>query len=162
MRTILLSIFGFFMVMGVQAQSIRGKLTDSKSEPLIGATIIVEGTKSGAQSDLNGDFVINGLNPGKYRLRFQYVGMKNEFKNVELAAGQNLVLNLTLKIDENQLDEAVVVGYGTQTKREITTISIIDKDIPIDKAKSTTFAITIIFNKLVKKFIIDKINNKSK
>jgi hypothetical protein len=89
MRTILLSIFGLFMVMGVQAQSIRGKLTDSKSEPLIGATIIVEGTKSGAQSDLNGDFVINGLNPGKYRLRFQYVGMKNEFKNVELAAGQN-------------------------------------------------------------------------
>ncbi len=120
MRTILLSIFGFFLALGVQAQSIKGKLTDSKSEPLIGATVIVEGTKSGAQTDIEGQFVINGLNPGKYRLRFQYVGMKNEFKNIELAAGQNLILNVVLKADENQLDEAIVVGYGTQTKREIT------------------------------------------
>ncbi|MFY8190603.1 MAG: SusC/RagA family TonB-linked outer membrane protein, partial [Bacteroidia bacterium] len=120
MRTTLLSIFVFFLTLGSQAQTIKGKLTDSKSEPLIGATVIVEGTKSGAQTDLNGDYVISGLGAGKYRLRFQYVGMKNEFKNIELTAGQNLVLNLSLKVDENNLDEAVVVGYGTQTKREIT------------------------------------------
>lgn len=120
MRTTLLSIFVFFLTLGAQAQTIKGKLTDSKSEPLIGATVIVEGTKSGAQTDLNGEYLISGLSPGKYRLRFQYVGMKNEFRNVELSAGKNLVLNLTLKADENQLDEAVVVGYGTQTKREIT------------------------------------------
>jgi TonB-linked SusC/RagA family outer membrane protein len=120
MKTTLLTIFGFFLTLSVHAQSIKGKLTDSKSEPLIGATVLVEGTKSGAQTDLNGDYVITGLNPGKYRLRFQYIGMKNVFKNIELLAGQTLVLNVALKIDENNLDEAVVIGYGTQTKREIT------------------------------------------
>ena len=120
MKSILLSILSFLLYTGANSQTIKGKLIDNKSEPLIGATVFVEGTKSGAQTDLNGDYVISNLKPGKYRLRFQYIGMLTDFKSVELTAGQTLVVNMTIKEDANKLDEAVVIGYGTQRKREIT------------------------------------------
>ncbi len=121
MKSTLLSIFCFFLLAGAYAQTVKGKLTDNKSEALIGATVFVEGTKSGAQTDANGDYVIQNLKPGKYRLRFQYIGMLTEFKTIELVEGQTLVLNLTMQEDTKRLDEAVVIGYGTQRKREITT-----------------------------------------
>lgn len=121
MKTTLLSFVVFLFFTAANAQSVRGRLTDIKNEPLIGATVLVEGTKSGAQTDINGYYTISGLTSGKYRLRFQYIGMKTEFKNIELKEGQATVVDLILKEDENKLDEAVVVGYGTQRKREITT-----------------------------------------
>jgi hypothetical protein len=55
MKSILLSILSFLLYTGANSQTIKGKLIDNKSEPLIGATVFVEGTKSGAQTDLNGD-----------------------------------------------------------------------------------------------------------
>jgi len=121
MKTTLLSFVVFLFFTAANAQSVKGRLTDIKNEPLIGATVLVEGTKSGAQTDINGYYTISGLTSGKYRLRFQYIGMKTEFKNIELKEGQATVVDLILKEDENKLDEAVVVGYGTQRKREITT-----------------------------------------
>lgn len=121
MRSTLLIFLFVFLSAGAFAQTVKGKLTDSKSEALIGATVFVEGTKSGAQTDVNGEYIISGLKPGKYRLRFQYIGMNTDFKNIELAAGQTLVLNVTMQEDGKRLDEAVVVGYGTQRKKEITT-----------------------------------------
>lgn len=121
MKSTLLSIFCFFLYTGLYAQTVKGKLTDIKSEPIIGATVFIEGTKKGAQTDVNGDYVITGLQAGKFRLKFQYVGMIAEFKTIELAAGQTVVVNVVLKEDPKKLDEVVVIGYGTQRKREITT-----------------------------------------
>lgn len=121
MKSTLLSIFCFFLFAGAYAQTVKGKLTDINSEPIIGATVFVEGTKKGAQTDVNGDYVITGLQAGKFRLKFQYVGMNAEFKTIELAAGQNIVANVVMKEDPKKLDEVVVIGYGTQRKREITT-----------------------------------------
>ena len=121
MKSTLLSIFCFFLYTGVYAQTVKGKLTDIKSEPIIGATVFIEGTKKGAQTDANGDYLITGLQAGKFRLKFQYVGMIAEFKTIELLAGQTVVVNVVLKEDPKKLDEVVVIGYGTQRKREITT-----------------------------------------
>lgn len=120
MRIILLTIFTTLMAGITYGQTIKGKVTDSKSDGLIGATVFVEGTQKGAQTDLNGDYTITGLTPGKYKVKFQYLGLKTEYKEVELAADQTLVLNVTLKDDPKSLDEAIVVGYGTQKRREVT------------------------------------------
>src|SRR5574343_662748 len=103
MRSTLLIFLFVFLSAGAFAQTVKGKLTDSKSEALIGATVFVEGTKSGAQTDVNGEYIISGLKPGKYRLRFQYIGMNTDFKNIELAAGQTLVLNVTMQEDGKRL-----------------------------------------------------------
>lgn len=120
MRIILLAFFSALLASFSQAQTIKGKLTDAKKQPLAGAMVIVEGTDKGAQADLEGNYVINGLAPGKYKLRFQYLGMKTEYKEVELAAGQTLVVDFTMQDDPKQLDEAVVIGYGTQKRKELT------------------------------------------
>ncbi len=120
MRITLLAIFVCMFGLIAKSQSIKGRLLDAKNEPLIGATVFIEGTQKGAQTDLNGNYVINDVPPGKYKIRFQFVGLKTEYKTVELTANQTLVLNMTLKDDPKSLDEAVVVGYGTQKRRELT------------------------------------------
>ena len=131
MRITLLAIFFCMFGLLAKSQSIKGRLIDAKNEPLIGATVFLESTKQGAQTDLNGNYVINDVKPGKYKVRFQYVGLKTEYKTIELAANQTLVLNMTLKDDPKNLDEAVVVGYGTQKRREVTTAvsKISNKDL---------------------------------
>jgi TonB-dependent starch-binding outer membrane protein SusC len=120
MKITLLAFFSALLISVTQAQTIKGRLTDAKKQPLIGATVIVEGTQKGAQTDLEGNYTITGLQPGKYKIMFQYVGLKTSYKTVELAANQTLTLDFTMEDDPKQLDEAVVVGYGTQKRREVT------------------------------------------
>lgn len=117
---LLATLFLTLLITAARGQSIKGKIVDAKNEALVGATVFVEGTQKGAQTDLDGNYQIKDVSPGKYKLRFQFVGLKTEYKDVELADKQELVLNITLKDDPKKLDEAVVVGYGTQKRREVT------------------------------------------
>ena len=81
--------------------------------PLIGVNIIVKNTSSGAVSDFDGNFIINNVQPNA-TLVFTYIG----FETLELAASANM--NVSLNEDNESLDEIVVIGYGTQKKKEVT------------------------------------------
>ena len=90
----------------------KGRVIDSKGEPLTGATVMEAGTKNGAVTDINGNFTITLHNP-KNLLHVSFVG----FKDQDVKAKRNLIV--TLDEDNNSLDELVVVGYGVQKRRDI-------------------------------------------
>ena len=94
---------------------VTGRITDTKGVPLLGANVIEKGTKNGTVSDENGLFELKLLNPDRI-LIISYVG----FQNQEIkTAGQDFI-DISLKSDSSQLNEVVVVGYGTQRKADVT------------------------------------------
>lgn len=108
-----------------QANVLKGKVIDGKGEPVIGATIKAVGQNIGAVTDLNGNFLIDGFKGGSVSVT--YVGYKTQ--TVKAKAGQTL--SITLRDNQEALDEVIVVGYGTQKKANLTgSVSSVDsKDL---------------------------------
>ena len=99
----------------MQQLSVSGKVTDAMSnEPLIGATIIVEGTTSGVTTDLDGNYSINVPDKNAV-LVFSYLGYLSE----KITVGDQSAIDVKLAPDINKLDEVVVVGYGTMKKLDV-------------------------------------------
>ena len=101
-----------FVVGSVSAQTIKGNVKDSNGEPVIGATVLEQGTKNNATvTDLDGNFSIKltGNNP----LQISYIGMKTQ--TVE-TAGKSTV-NVTMEDEATNLDDLVVIGYGYGQQR---------------------------------------------
>ncbi|MFK5972124.1 MAG: SusC/RagA family TonB-linked outer membrane protein, partial [Flavobacteriaceae bacterium] len=94
--------------------TITGVVTDENGSPLPGASIVVKGTTTGAVTDFDGNYSIaadtNSI------LIFSYVGYSTQ----EIAIDGRSSVSVGMQIDASQLDEVVVVGYGTQKKGEIT------------------------------------------
>ncbi len=103
------------------ADKIRGKLTDDKGEPIIGATVTVEKTKFGASTDALGVYEIKDVPPGEYKLKITYIGYETLALTVKTVADNSTETPTSkLKEDAKALDDVVVVGYGTKLKREMT------------------------------------------
>lgn len=107
---ILLCCFSGF----AQQQTITGVVTDDQNLPLPGASVLVKGTTNGTQTDFDGNYTINASSGET--LVFSYVGMDPK----EVVVGSSSTINTTLVVSTNQLDEVVVVGYGTQKKEDVT------------------------------------------
>lgn len=103
-----------FQVMG--QRQVSGSITDaSNGDPLIGANILVQGTSSGTVTDFDGNFELTV--PGNDAvLEISYTG----YKPMTIQVGSQSTLTLQLDPDFAALDEVVVVGYGTQKKRDVT------------------------------------------
>lgn len=93
---------------------ISGLVVDANNEPLIGVGITVEGTSRGIITDIDGRFVLEAKK-GQL-LIFSYVGFQQ--KKIEVTDSKNIVITLLPNV--NVLDETVVIGYGTQSKRNVT------------------------------------------
>ena len=94
--------------------TVSGTVTDTKGEPLIGATIKVEGEASGMATDIDGRYELSV--PEGARLEFSYIGYQTEKKKVSDGG----TLDIVLAEDTRMLDEVVVIGYGTIDKKELT------------------------------------------
>lgn len=92
----------------------KGHVVDANGEPVIGATIRVQGTTQGTISDIDGNFVIDTNE--KAMLEISFVGYKPQL----LEATRGRVLAVTMKEDTEILDEVVVIGYGTMRKKDLT------------------------------------------
>ena len=121
MKIIFLNTFAFFILAvlfspSLQAQSleIKGKVTDTNQEPLIGATILVQGTEQGTITDINGNFQLK-TDP-KATLIISYTGFSSKI----IVVGNQTVWNIMLEPEDLKLDEVVVIGYGSQRKSQIT------------------------------------------
>ncbi|MBN2611916.1 MAG: SusC/RagA family TonB-linked outer membrane protein, partial [Bacteroidales bacterium] len=100
----------------LQNLSVSGKVTDAVTgEPLPGVNVIVEGTSIGAVTDLNGKYQINVPDENSV-LVFSFVGYLSE----NIIVGNKSAIDLVLTPDVTQLDEVVVIGYGTQKKADVT------------------------------------------
>lgn len=100
----------------VQAQGImvKGKVVDQHNEPVIGATVGVDKGKAKTVTDIDGNYTLQV--PANAQVAVNYIGMKPATQNV----GGRRELNFVLQDDVNQLQDVVVVGYGTQKRGSIT------------------------------------------
>ena len=95
---------------------VKGKITDQlNNEPLAGVTVTLKGTERATSTNATGDYTIS-LPTGKGRLVFSNVGYSNQ----EVAVGNKHEVNVKLEGVTTSLNEVVVVGYGTQRKRDLT------------------------------------------
>jgi TonB-linked SusC/RagA family outer membrane protein len=110
---------------------ISGKVNDAQGMPIPGVTIMIKGSKQGTYSDLDGNYNIDAGD--KDILVFTYIG----FVTKEIPVNGKSQILVTLVEDIAQLNEVVVIGYGTQTKKNITgSVSVINGDDIV--ARSTT------------------------
>lgn len=100
----------------VRTKTINGKVVDPNGEPIIGASVLVKGTANGVITDLDGNYSLADV-PGNAMLAFSYIG----YQTVEIKAGGKGLDRIVLMEDNELLDEVVVVGYGVQKKRDVTT-----------------------------------------
>ena len=101
--------------LGAVAQSIvKGTVKDEAGEPIIGASVQVEGTKTGSVTDFNGNFSVQAASNAT--LMITYIGYAPERVKVE---GRNNI-NVTLREDAQSLNDVVVIGYGVQKKSDLT------------------------------------------
>lgn len=95
---------------------VSGMVTDEEGVPLVGVSVIEEGTQNGTTTDFDGNYSLE-IGASDAVLRFSYLGMKT----VSKAIGNNTTINIQMFADNQSLDEVVVVGYGTQSRRSVTT-----------------------------------------
>jgi TonB-linked SusC/RagA family outer membrane protein len=95
-------------------EKITGNVVDINGEPVIGATIREEGTSNGTVTDIDGNFTLDAV--ANSVLEISYIGY--ETQKIQTQSGK--MLAVTMKEDTRILDEVVVIGYGTTTRREFT------------------------------------------
>lgn len=110
------------MVTSAQQFTVRGTVKDATGEPVIGANVMVKGTSNGTITDIDGKYSVSDVNSSSV-LVFTFIGYKNE----EMACKGQHEINVILSEDLQTLDEVVVVGYGSLSKKELSS-SIVQVD----------------------------------
>jgi len=121
--SIMLTLLSGFMY---GQQEITGKVTDGEGLPLPGVNIIIEGSSTGTVTDFDGKYNIKADKENV--LVFKYIG----FTTKKVKVGDQTTINVKLFEDSHDLDEVVVVGYGTMKKSDITSASVsvnVDEDV---------------------------------
>ena len=123
-------ILFLLMMLGVycsyaQTQTIKGNVTDVGRQPIIGATVSVEGTKLATLTDLDGNFTLKDVPTGSM-ITFSYIGMRNK------SVSAKSEMNVTMEDDSQMLEEVVAIGYGTAKAKDLTS--------PIETVKAENIA----------------------
>ena len=113
MLTSLVGIFSSHAVMA-QSRTVSGTVIDETGTPMIGLTVIVTGTTNGVTTDIDGNYQINVS--GNETLTFSYLGYETQIVAVD---GRNRV-DIQLMPDTELLSDAIVIGYGTTAKKDLT------------------------------------------
>ena len=125
-----------FCVFGInvwaQQKEISGTVTSTDDGlPIPGVSVIVEGTTRGTTTDFDGNYMIEA--EATENLSFSYIG----FETKTVAVGNQNEINISLEVSTAELDEIVVVGYGTQRKKVSTAAtSMVESDDLILPLKS--------------------------
>ena len=96
-----------------QSKQVKGTVVDKNGEPIIGANVVVKGTTNGTITDIDGNFTIEATTGST--LTISFIGYLNQ----DVKVGNQKSLTVRMNEDTQNLDEVVVVGYGTQKKGEI-------------------------------------------
>jgi iron complex outermembrane receptor protein len=102
--------------------SIKGKVTDENSLPVIGVNVLVKGTTNSGTTDENGNYNINNLEVGVYKVLFTYIGFSDH--EVKVTIPRNTALNVKLKETSNDLNEVIVTGVFDKRKRLDASVAI--------------------------------------
>lgn len=116
-RLLLVAILGIFFTMSLSAQnSVRGSVKDELGDAIIGATVMLKGTNIGTVTDIEGNYSVDNIEdrPG-ITLVFSSLG----FHTVEMSYTGQGVIDIIMKEDSQMLDEVVVIGYGSLSRKEL-------------------------------------------
>lgn len=123
----LLAVLFFCFVSYVMGQeiTITGQVKDQQGLPLPGVSVRIKGTNLGTSTEANGAYKVKAK--ADAILTFSFIG----FKTIEEPINNRTTINATLSEDNNKLNEVIVVGYGTTTKKDLTTavVSVSSKDL---------------------------------
>ena len=116
MKILLLNLCLFIgtMFSTIQSQNISGNVKDSNSIPLVGVNVSVENSNNGAVTDFDGNFSLSNVSSDS-NLVFSYLG----YQTTSVAVGMQTNISVVLQDDLSELDEVVVIGYGSQKLSDI-------------------------------------------
>ncbi|HZG26261.1 MAG TPA: carboxypeptidase-like regulatory domain-containing protein, partial [Chitinophagaceae bacterium] len=103
------------LTVSTQADPLSGRITDENGRPLAGVSVVEKGTTNGTQTDANGNFTLTTAS-GNAILEISFVG----YSDLEINVAGRSVVNVQLKQGTKELDQVVVVGYGTQRRKAVT------------------------------------------
>lgn len=128
----LLFILMMFSTTVMAQNAVTGNVVDTDQVPLIGVNVVEKGTTNGTITDIDGNFTIN-VDEGAV-LVFSYIGYTQE---EVVVSGRTL--KVVMREDTELLDEVIVVGYGSQSKRRVTTaVSSVDSEDILRSSSTTT------------------------
>ncbi len=127
-------LFLFTLSAWSQGRVVTGTVTDEKGTAIPGVTVLLVGTTTGTVTNLEGKYSINAGQTGT--LRFSFIGFTTQ--EIPLT-GQN-VINVTLAEEMTELNEVVVIGYGTQKKKDVSTAVVVVNDEAIKERPIVTAA----------------------
>ena len=130
----------------LQQQSVTGTVKDKDGAPMPGVNVLVEGTTIGAMTDINGKYSISVPNPNS-TLVFSFIG----FTNIKVSVGGKAILDVSMEPETSVLDEVVVIGYGTQKKKDLAS-AITVVDARTDKQSSLCLTLQPRFRGLSREF----------
>jgi TonB-linked SusC/RagA family outer membrane protein len=99
---------------------IKGKIVNEAGQPLPGATLTLINLNKSFVADAAGEFYIGELSTGKYELSVSFIGYRTTTSTIEVMEGKTLDIQIKLSETANAINEVIVVGYGTQQKKDIT------------------------------------------
>lgn len=113
---------------------VRGRVIDSEGNPLVGVTVQIEGTSYGVITDADGNYILEFPSMAHPKIVFSSIGYKS--KSIEFRGVKEQ--NMMLELDHVALDDLVVIGYGSKSRRNVTTaISTVSQE-QISKLAATT------------------------
>lgn len=123
-RQVILTIL-LAVILPLSAQTIKGTLTDNESgEAIPFANVVLEGTRYGAATDINGFYLINKIPEGSYTLRVRFVGYQEYTEPITIKKGQVIVLNIVLKSETTTLKTVVVSDNRIEERKIQTQVSV--------------------------------------
>lgn len=126
---------GFLAMAPADAQTPSGTITgrvvdDATSQPIGGASVVVEGTNLGTITRADGGFLLTDVPAGAQQVRVTMIGYAAQVQEVALAAGATANVQFALQSEAIALGDIIVTGYGTQSRRDATgsVVAITDRD----------------------------------
>ncbi|MBR3681873.1 MAG: TonB-dependent receptor [Tidjanibacter sp.] len=117
-----------------QNATIKGRVIDSEGEPILGASVVYDGTNIGTTTNAKGEYSIKSMK-GK-TLVFSYFGLKDH----SVVVGTQTNLNVTLEADNIKIDDVVVIGYGEVSRKDLTgALSSVSSEELVKSGSSNVF-----------------------
>ena len=114
--SLLMGMLALSLASVAQVKTVTGQVSDATGEPVIGATVYVKGSASnGAVTDIDGNFSLSNVNSADV-LQVSFIGYTTQ----EITVGEKKQIIVKLHEDNNELEDVVVVGYGTMKKKDLT------------------------------------------
>jgi len=130
-KILLIILLTPFIVYSGTTGKLAGTIKDAQTgEPLVGANVIIEGTNFGAATNVNGEYVILNISPGRYNVKFSFIGYETTImQDVSITVDQTTIFQIKLNPQTIQVDEIVVTARTPLIQKDVTSsISVITRE----------------------------------